>query len=378
MKVKQEGIFVRDLTDGYVDDGEGGVRGFGGKLDIRPPYQREFIYEEKQRDEVIRTVAKGFPLNSMYWAVREGGDFEIIDGQQRTISLCMFVAGDFSVEGLFDTKEPKFFEGLIPEDQKAILDYALTVYQCSGNDREKLDWFETINIAGKELSKQELRNAVYSGKWVTDAKGWFSRGNCQANIIGGKYLTGEVKRQKYLETAIGWAAAVDDIQIEEYMARHQQDENAQELWNYFKSVIDWINKIFPKYRAPMKGIGWGDLYLAHKNKTLDATDLERKIAELMKDDEVVAKKGIYPYVLTGVEKHLNLRAFSDSQKATAYEQQGGKCGKGVKGGKYGCGKPFPFGEMQGDHITPWSKEGKTTDDNCQMLCQPCNILKSNK
>ncbi|MBE8158536.1 MAG: DUF262 domain-containing protein [Betaproteobacteria bacterium] len=376
MKVKQERIFVRDLTGGYADDGEGGVRGFGGKLDIRPPYQREFIYKEKQRDEVIRTAAKGFPLNSMYWAVRDDGDFEIIDGQQRTISLCTFVAGDFSVDGLFGAKEPKFFEGLIAEDQKAILDYALTVYQCRGTDRERLNWFETINIAGKELSKQELKNAVYSGKWVTDAKGWFSRGNCPAQIIGGKYLSGEMNRQEYLETAIGWAAAVDGIKIEEYMARHQQDENARELWDYFDSVINWVRKFFPKYRAPMKGIGWGDLYLAHKNYTLDAADLEREIAKLMRDDEVVAKKRIYPYVLTRDEKHLNLRTFSASQKETAYERQGGKCGK--KGGKYGCGKSFALEEMQGDHITPWSEGGKTTDDNCQMLCKPCNRQKSNK
>lgn len=45
------------------------------------------------------------------------------------------------------------------------------VYLCSGEDSEKLEWFKTINIAGEKLTDQELRNAVYSGSWVSDAKG---------------------------------------------------------------------------------------------------------------------------------------------------------------------------------------------------------------
>src|SRR5437763_5547017 len=100
MKIEFRGITIRDLAEGYEDNDEGGVVGYAGQLDIRPPYQREFIYKDKQRDAVIDSVRKDFPLNVMYWAVRNDGHYEVIDGQQRTLSICQYVSGDFSIKGL--------------------------------------------------------------------------------------------------------------------------------------------------------------------------------------------------------------------------------------------------------------------------------------
>ncbi len=367
MNVEQTIITVRELTKDYVDNNEDGVRGFGGKLDIRPPYQREFVYKEKQRDEVIHTAVKGFPLNSMYWADVGNGNFEIIDGQQRTISLCQFVGKDFSVKGLFGADKVGFFHNLTEEEQNKILDYKLTVYQCSGTHREKLNWFETINIAGEKLSKQELRNAVYSGKWVTNAKGYFSKNGCGAVRIGGRYLSGAVNRQEYLETAIKWISNDD---IEKYMGDKQHKDSAIDLWHYFESVINWVNNTFTKYDKTMKGIDWGKLHREYGTHKSDAKDLQKRVDKLLKDKEVTNNKGIYEYLLSGNERHLNLRAFDEDDKTTAYNSQDGKCNK--------CKKPFHIDYMQGDHIKPWSKGGKTEHDNLQMLCTPCNQSKSDK
>ena len=149
MQIELQKITVRELTNGYEDNEEQGVRGYGGKLDIRPPYQREFIYDEKKRAAVITTIKKGFPLNVMYWATRDEDaevPFEVMDGQQRTISICQYVNGDFAYDF-------QYFHNLTESEQNEILDYELMVYVCSGNDREKLDWFETINIAGERLSR---------------------------------------------------------------------------------------------------------------------------------------------------------------------------------------------------------------------------------
>ena len=358
MNIELQEITVRELTDGYADNDEAGVLGYGGKLDIRPPYQREFIYKDKQRDAVIDTITKEFPLNVMYWAVREDGNFEVIDGQQRTISICQFVEGDFAFKY-------RYFHNLQNDEQEQILGYKLMVYFCSGKDSERLEWFKTINIAGEKLTDQELRNAVYSGSWVTDAKRYFSKNGCPAYGLGGEYLSGTAIRQEYLETTIKW---ISEDNIESYMAKHQHKPNANGLWLYFQSVIAWVKATFPMYRKEMKGIAWGDLYNVFKDQEFDPKKLEATISRLMEDEDVTNKKGIYSYVLDGKEKHLNIRAFSKNQKREAYEHQKGICPV--------CGEHFEIDEMEGDHITPWHEGGKTSAENCQMLCKEDNRRKS--
>ncbi len=357
MNIIHTKISIRELTEGYADNEEAGVFGYGSRLNIRPPYQREFVYKEKQRDAVIDTVMKRFPLNTMYWAVTDEG-FEIIDGQQRTVSVCQYVNGDFSFNG-------RYFHNLQRDEQEAFLTYELTVYQCQGSDSEKLDWFRTINIAGEKLTAQELRNAVYAGSWTVDAKRYFSKHQCAAYQLAEKYITGTPIRQEYLENALQWISRGD---IEKYMSVHQHDPNALELWRYFQDVITWTRETFTEYRKEMKAVEWGVLYNEFKDKLLDARKLESEIAELMQDEDVTKKSGVYSYVLTRKEKFLSIRAFTDKQKREAYERQKGICPR--------CGNHYQLNEMEADHITPWSGGGKTTAENCQMLCKMDNRVKS--
>ena len=358
MKIEPVSITIERLAKDFKDDQEGGVRGFSSKLDIRPPYQREFVYNDKQREAVIDTVIKGYPLNVMYWAVRNDGTFEIIDGQQRTISICQYVNGDFSFKNLY-------FHNLQEDQKRNIYDYELTVYQCSGSDSEKLEWFKTINIAGAKLFDQELRNAVYSGPWVSDAKRYFSRTNCPAKGVGQNYLTGSTIRQDYLETVIDW---ISNGNIEDYMGKHQADSDASVEWEYFQKVITWVQSNFIVYRSEMmKGLPWGTWFNKYKDQKIDPKALEIQIANLVEDEEIDSKRGIYAYILTNDEKYLNLRLFDDKQKREAYERQKGVC--------VICGEQFEFDEMAGDHIIPWSKGGKTEGKNCQMLCIKDNSSK---
>jgi len=360
MKIELHEISIRELTTGYKDNSDDGVTGYGGKLDIRPPYQREFIYKDKQRDAVINTVINNFPLNVMYWAVKPDGTFEIIDGQQRTISICQYVNGEFSHDN-------KYFHNLRQDEKNQILDYTVMVYFCSGSESEKLEWFKTINISGEKLSDQELRNAVYAGPWVTDAKRYFSKNKCAAVNIGGDYLSGSHLRQDYLETAIRW---ISDGNIEEYMAIHQNDPNSSALWIYFQSLISWVTATFKTKNKNMKSVNWGYLYNNYKNTVYDTNAINDEVSKLMMDGDVSKKSGIYPYILTRDEKYLNLRAFDDSIKQEVYAKQQGICVK--------CGKQFKLEEMDADHITPWSLGGKTIIENCQLLCKNDNRRKSYK
>lgn len=360
MEIKEVKITVGELTKGYLDNAENGVVAYNGKLDVRPPYQREFVYGEKQRNAVINTAMEGFPLNTMYWADKGDGTYEIIDGQQRTISLCQYVNGDFAFDFLYFHNQPE-------DIQKKFLDYELTVYLCTGTASEKLDWFKTINIAGEELTDQELRNAVYAGPWVSDAKRHFSKSGCVASLLGSDYVSGSPIRQELLETAINW---ISKGNIEIYMGNHQMDPNANALWMYYQSVITWVKATFPTYRKFMKGVEWGGLYNIYKDNVYDTDALEKEIKRLAIDDDVTNKKGIYPYLLTKEEKHLSIRAFTDAMKISAYEFQFGICPI--------CGEHFEISQMEADHIVPWSQGGKTNAENCQMLCRSCNRKKSDK
>lgn len=367
MKIETKEILIRDLTKNYEDKGEDGIFGYDGKLDIRPSYQREFVYKEKQRNAVINTVLKNFPLNSIYW-VKNGDRYEVLDGQQRIISICQYVAGIFNYES-------KYFHNQPTDIKEKILNYKLNVYVCEGTDSEKLDWFRVINIAGEKLTEQELRNVVYTGPWLSNAKSIFSKNNCSAYNLASIYLKGSPIRQEYLETVLGW---ISNGKIEDYMSKHQFDKDANELWQYFQDVIYWIKKIFTGYRKEMKGLEWGFLYNKFKDNKYNSNDVEKRIEEYMEDDEVENKKGIYYYILNDEEKHLSLRTFSEKEKRQYFE-------KNKKIGKNGyfvcickkCGKEITLDECEADHIIPWSKGGKTTTDNLQFLCKRCNAEKSN-
>ena len=371
-------IKIADVVDGFIDSEEKGVTGYGGKLNIRPAYQREFIYGERERNAVIDTIFAGFPLNVMYWVKNADGTFEVLDGQQRTISFCSYHAGEFMhvVDGAL-----RGWANLTQSQKDRFLNYELQVYICEGTPEEILKWFRIINIAGMKLTDQELRNAAYHGPWLAEAKKRFSKSSCVASKLCGDYVSGNPIRQEFLETVLEWIASRDGLKggmdkdpVAEYMAIHQNDANCDDLWGYFQDIIHWIQKVFPNYRKQMKGLPWGILYNEHKNDILSPTDIEVDIARMMKDSDVQKKAGIWPYVLTKDERYLSIRQFDDNTKATVYERQGGHCAN--PNCRHGKEKVWSISEMEADHIVPWSKGGHTVIENCQLLCQDCNRMKS--
>ncbi len=378
MTIKETKVTVAALTKGYKDDGEGGVVGFDGKLTIRPAFQREFIYKDKQRDAVIETIRKGYPLNVMYWSKTGEDTYEVLDGQQRTISIAQYVSKDFAVKV---NGNDKFYQNLTDTEKKQIDDYELTVYVCEGTEEEKLEWFKIINIAGETLTPQELLNATYTGTWLADAKTYFSKRNCVAVQMSDGYVKGNSIRQEYLEKTLAWIADRDGLENGQmYMAIHQHDADANDLWLYFQTVINWAKMMFPTKRKGITDVqDWGLLYNRYHNRQYNSNTLESDIQKLLMDDDVTKKAGIIPYVLSNRtkydEKFLSIRAFSEAQKIRAYERQEHKCPFCVKDG---VDVQYAYEDMQGDHIIPWSQGGRTTDDNLQMLCQKCNNTKRNQ
>lgn len=376
MEFRNITIKIKDLIKNYTDDGDGGVFAYDNKLVVRPPYQREFIYDEKKRNAVMDTVIKGYPLNLMWWAENEDGTYELMDGQQRTISICQYAQEKYVVKDLngntvsYPEEETEF--------KKKIDDYELMICVCKGTSEEKLNWFKTINIAGERLTNQELLNAVYTGTWLSDAKKYFSKKGCAAADMSNGFLKNKkAERQDYLETALKWICDRDGIEdIGEYMSLHRFDKDAKEVIEYFEAVINWAKDLFKEVSSDKYTgtVDWGLLYNKYKDNNYDADTLKGEVEELGKNRAVTKNDGIIPYLLSDRtkedERWLSIRAFDERDKLAKWGEQKHICPL--------CGEEFKYEEMQGDHIIPWSKGGLSIYENLQMLCRKCNNGKSNK
>lgn len=389
MKINLKPILVKEVIKNYKDSAEEGVVGYGGKLNIRPAYQREFVYKDEQRNEVIRTVMRGypstaFPLNVMYWAKADEDHFELIDGQQRTISLCQYANNEFSIiiDGI-----PKNFDNLSPEKKDYFLNYELQVYICSGTPEQRLEWFSIINIAGEPLTLQELLNANYTGPWLSSAKRYFMKSNSAAYGLANKYIDIEANqsRGKGLETAIKW---ISNDNVKQYMADHQNDEDADALWLHLRKVIDWVQNTFTDYYREMKGLNWGQLYDKYHKEVYDPKKVSEQVRELHGDPYVRNPKGIFEYILCGLNDKglLDVRVFDDAVKRSVYLRQTktakvkskSNCPDCAIGHDVNKSKIWDYNEMEADHVKAWTKGGGTITKNCEMLCIRHNRAKGNR
>lgn len=380
-----------EITKGFVyNELEGkGLFGLDGDLVIQPEYQRHYLYGDGKRDvAVIDSLLKGYPLGLIYFVDNGGGNgphLEVLDGQQRITSVGRFVTGKFAI--IRNGKE-QTFSSLPKEDRDKILDGGLLVYVCTGTEAEIKEWFQTINIAGVELTNQELRNAIYSGAFVTAAKAEFSNSNNALQQKWSHFVKGDPKRQEVLETALKWVADSKDQTIDGYMAAHRQDTGIHELETYFTTVIEWVTGVFTSSpHKAMRGLDWGRFYREYGHKPYKADQVDADLQELLNDDAVKKNSGIYEYLLSGKTKPelLNVRLFDPGVQRTAYAQQTkaaeaageSNCPVCAAGHENLRTKIHTFKEMEADHVTAWSKGGDSTLANCQMLCLLHNRSKGN-
>jgi len=382
----QTEITVEDICDGFVyNELEGkGLFGLSGKLTIQPEYQRNYIYADGKRDvAVIESILKGYPIGLIYFNKVSENNFEVLDGQQRITSFGRFVTNKFAIKD--ENGMEQYFSGIAKDKQEKILNTKLLIYECEGSESEIKEWFKTINIAGVPLNNQELLNAVYSGQFVTLCKEEFSNSQ-NANIQKwSAYISGSVNRQDFLERALDW---VSKGNIGDYMSRHRNDNNINEVKNYFNSVIDWVSTVFTDVESEMRGLEWGRLYETYKKIPYDPKDISKKVKELYADPYVKNRKGVFEYILGGSTdtKLLQVRVFDEATKKSVYakqtkvaEEKGiSNCPLCAVGNNTNKTKIWQLKEMDADHVTAWSKGGATEKENCEMLCKTHNRAKGNK
>ena len=387
MKADLKQYTVRDVVAGFVyNELEGkGLYGLSGNLVIQPEYQRNYIYGDGKKDvAVIDSLLRGYPLGLIYFN-DAGVKLEVLDGQQRITSIGRFVTGKFAIRR--DGRE-QTFSSLPQEERNRIMDSVLLVYVCTGTETEIKEWFQTINIAGVHLSRQELLNAIYSGPFVTAAKAVFSNSGNANQQKWSSYVKGDPKRQEVLEVALGWVAASQGQTIDGYLAQHRQDANIAGLQGYFNSVMAWIDGVFVRSPDPeMRGLEWGRLFEVHHQKGYDPAAMDVRISELRGDLAVHSRKGIYEFLLGGETQTqlLNVRLFDDRTKRQAYERQTvaakaagrSNCPLCAVGHSANAAKIWDLKDMDADHVAAWSKGGSTDLANCEMLCSSHNRAKGN-
>lgn len=390
MKTELKRYTVEQVLEGFVfNELEGkGLYGLAGELVIQPEYQRHYIYGDGRRDvAVIDSLLKGYPLGLIYFNVDSADDkLEVLDGQQRITSVGRFVTGKFAIKV---AGKEQVFSSLPKDDQQTILGSELLVYECEGTETEIKEWFQTINIAGVPLNKQELLNAIYSGPFITKAKAEYSNSNNANMQKWQSYIKGDPKRQEILEEALDWVASSQGKNIDAYLAQHRHDTEIAGLQTYFTSVIDWIGSVF--IRPPdkeMRGLEWGRIYEAYHASAYNAAEIDKDVDGLRADAAVKSAKGIYEYLLGGkTSPHLlEIRLFDDKTKRGGYEQQTQKakaagvsnCPLCALGADSNRTRIYKQNEMDADHATAWSKGGGTELKNLTMLCQTHNRAKGNR
>lgn len=379
-------ITVRDICEGFVyNELEGrGLFGLSGKLTIQPEYQRNYIYAESKKDiAVIESVLREYPLGLIYFNKLEDGRLEVLDGQQRITSLGRYVTGKFAIKDA--NGMPQYFGALATDLQERILNTKLLIYECEGEESEIKEWFKTINIAGVPLNAQELRNAIYSGPFVTLCKTEFSNSQ-NANVQKwSAYVAGAVNRQDFLERALEWVSRGD---VETYMSLHRYDTNINEIRAYFNSVIDWISTTFIDVESDMRGLEWGRLYETYHHQPYNPQEVSDKVRQLYGDLQIKNRKGVFEYILGGMQdtKLLEVRVFDEKTKKEVYLHQTkeakilgiSNCPHCAMGHEANRTRIWKLNEMDADHVTAWSKGGATDIKNCQMLCKTHNRAKGNK
>lgn len=381
---------VAEVTEGFVyNELEAkGLYGLAGELVIQPEYQRNYIYNDGKRDvAVIESLLKGYPLGLIYF-VDADGTLEVLDGQQRITSIGRFVTGKFAIKR---AGREQTFGSLPKEDRDRILDAELLVYVCKGTEAEIKEWFQTINIAGVPLNAQELRNAIYSGPFVTAAKAEFSNSQNALQQKWSAYVKGDPKRQEVLQEALAWVGAAQSPPqtIDGYMAAHRADSGIGELKTYFTSVIDWIDSVFVGVPdKAMRGLEWGRLYETYHGTAYNPKKVDERVQQLLSDPAVNSDKGVFEYVLGGEQdpRLLDVRIFDKATKQQAYNQQTSKanakgtsnCPLCAHGSNANATRVYKLTEMEADHVSAWSRGGATTLANCEMLCVPHNRSKGNR
>jgi len=141
---------------------------------IFPDFQRSYVWSVDEASKFIESLLLGVPVPSLFFAKDKVSDkLIVIDGQQRLRTLRYFYEGKFpdakafKLQHVADYFVGKTFNDLLPEDKRNL---AMTIIHCviiaENEESNRMFYlFERLNTTGNALKSQEIRNAIYHGKF---------------------------------------------------------------------------------------------------------------------------------------------------------------------------------------------------------------------
>jgi hypothetical protein len=220
-----------------------------------PPYQREFIWNERQQSQFIESVIMGLPIPMMFLAEDEEGTFEIVDGTQRIRSLEAFLSNDLELEGLkkLDTLNGFRFQDLPTAQQNKLTSRALrlVILDQDTSDENRRDLFDRINKSGQPLTPSERRRGSLDGKFMTfleeRAKDSLFRKLCPVTGL-------KARRGEWLELATRFFAYSDrylefqhdvDSFLDDFVKDHRTKFEAKRMTAEFNATMAFVLRCFP-------------------------------------------------------------------------------------------------------------------------------------
>ena len=162
IKIEQAQYSIFELKRKYDKD----------RICIDPDFQRNLVWTNKQKSELIEFVFMQIPLPLIYLAENEDGKLVVVDGRQRLTTFFQFLDNEFRLKDLkilpqingmnFNELEESHLYSryvTIIEDTQLVVQ----IIKYPTKDRVRFDIFDRVNRGGTQLNKQEIRNALYQG-----------------------------------------------------------------------------------------------------------------------------------------------------------------------------------------------------------------------
>lgn len=220
-----------------------------------PPYQREFVWNDKDQSAFMESVIIGLPIPMMFLAEDEVGSFEIVDGAQRIQTLHRFLGNDLALVGLEKLNEliGFTFDDLTDTQQKKLLNRALriVILDSETSPESRKDLFERINKFGRILKPSERRSGALGGRFM----GFLEE--CSKNILFRALCTVTPKmeqRKEPLELVTRFFAYSEeylkfrhdvDVFLDRFVKSHLNHFDKARFEKEFTSTMMFVTKHFP-------------------------------------------------------------------------------------------------------------------------------------